>query len=246
MSKIVVDEIQKSGGVALTLPAADGSSGDTLQTDGSGNLSFGAGATEVQTCTYSKAFSLTGSSYATSNRIMWTDVKSGISTDDIIMVRIEGKLVATTNYLIRMMGANASGNPITSGYLGAGWQDSYNGGSATDSNRHNSNNGYIDFPGYTTAYGTNSDTYGYGIAFVYEACIHKYGNSGGHLHRINYWYQQDTSYDYPNHGMMAWNNYASNTPPTTWHGIHIYPNSGSWDTSNNNNVVSVTLTTNNA
>tara|TARA_S200000501_G_scaffold216155_1_gene202827 strand:- start:2167 stop:2910 length:744 start_codon:yes stop_codon:yes gene_type:complete len=247
MSKIVVDQIQKSGGAALTLPAADGSSGNVLQTDGSGQLSFGAGPTVVQTCKYSKAFAITGStSAASTNKIMWTDVKSGIATDDIILVRIEGKLASNSNFQIRMMGADASGNAITSGYLGAGWRDAYNGGSTTDSTRHNSNNGYIDFPGYTTAYGTNSDTYGYGIAFVYEACIHKYGSTGGHHHRINYWYQQDTSYDYPNHGMMAWNNYSSSAPPATWHGIHIYPSSGSWDTTYNNNVVSVQLTTKNA
>lgn len=42
MSKIVVDQVQKSGGVALTLPTADGASGQFLTTDGAGNLSFSA------------------------------------------------------------------------------------------------------------------------------------------------------------------------------------------------------------
>lgn len=245
MSKIVVDEIQKSGGVALTLPAADGSSGDTLQTDGSGNLSFASPAT-AQTVKYSKAFALTGSSVAATNKIMWTDVVAGMSTNDILLVRIEGKLVSSSNFKIRIQGCDSSGGSITTGYLGAGYNEYYNGSSETNSTTHNSNQGWLDFPGYTTAYGSNSDSYGYGIAFVYEACVHKYGSTGGHLHRINYWYQQDTSYDYPNHGMMAWNNYTSSTPPATWHGVNIYPSNGSWDTSNNNNVVSVELTTNNA
>jgi hypothetical protein len=40
MSKIVVDAIQKSGGVALTLPVSDGAAGQTLVTNGSGVLSF--------------------------------------------------------------------------------------------------------------------------------------------------------------------------------------------------------------
>lgn len=40
MSKIVVDQVQKSGGVALTLPTSDGANGQFLQTDGSGNLAF--------------------------------------------------------------------------------------------------------------------------------------------------------------------------------------------------------------
>lgn len=40
MSKLVVDAIQKSGGVALTLPVSDGAAGALLQTNGSGALSF--------------------------------------------------------------------------------------------------------------------------------------------------------------------------------------------------------------
>ena len=40
MSKIVVNKIQAVGGTELTLPTADGTSGQTIQTDGSGNLSF--------------------------------------------------------------------------------------------------------------------------------------------------------------------------------------------------------------
>lgn len=40
MSKIVVDQVQKSGGVALTLPSTDGSSGYLMQTNGAGQLSF--------------------------------------------------------------------------------------------------------------------------------------------------------------------------------------------------------------
>lgn len=245
MSKIVVDQIQKSGGAALTLPAADGTSGQTLATDGAGQLSFASPAT-VQTTKYSKAFAITGSGAATTNRIMWTDIKSGISTDDILLVRIEAKLVATSNYRIRMSGADSSGSQITSGYLGSGYNDYYNGSNETNSTNSNSNNGYLEFPGYTTAYGSNSDSYGYGTVFVYEACLHKYGSTGGHHHMIHYWYQQDTSYNHPNYGTTVWNNYASSAPPATWHGIFIYPTSGSWDTNNNNNVVSVELVTNNA
>lgn len=246
MSKIVVDEIQKSGGVALTLPTADGSSGHTLQTDGAGSLSFAAPQV-VQTVKYSKAFALTGNNAAAaSNKIMWTDVKSGIATDDILMVRIEGKMAANSNFKIYMQGADSSGSAITTGYLGSGYNDYYNGSNETNSSSNNSNQGWLDFPGYTTAYGSNSDTYGYGIAFVYEGCIHKYGTTGGHHHMIRYWYQQDTTYNQPNFGTMVWNNYASSAPPATWHGIHIYPTSGGWDTTNNNNVVSVELITKNA
>jgi hypothetical protein len=40
MSKIVVDQVQKSGGPALTLPLADGTAGQFMATNGSGQLSF--------------------------------------------------------------------------------------------------------------------------------------------------------------------------------------------------------------
>jgi hypothetical protein len=47
MSKIVVDQMQKSGGVALTLPLTDGSNGYLMQTNGAGVLSFTAPITNT-------------------------------------------------------------------------------------------------------------------------------------------------------------------------------------------------------
>ena len=40
MSKIIVDQIQKTSGTALTWPAADGAANQVIETDGSGTLSF--------------------------------------------------------------------------------------------------------------------------------------------------------------------------------------------------------------
>ena len=40
MSKIIVDQIQKTSGTALTWPAADGDADQVIKTDGSGALSF--------------------------------------------------------------------------------------------------------------------------------------------------------------------------------------------------------------
>ncbi len=40
MSKIIVNQIERIGGVAFTLPATDGTVGHVLQTDGIGNLSI--------------------------------------------------------------------------------------------------------------------------------------------------------------------------------------------------------------
>ena len=39
-SKIIVDQVQKSGGTAFTLPTSDGSVNQLMKTDGSGNLGF--------------------------------------------------------------------------------------------------------------------------------------------------------------------------------------------------------------
>ena len=41
MSKVTTTQIEKTGGVALTLPTADGTNGQSLQTNGSAVLSFG-------------------------------------------------------------------------------------------------------------------------------------------------------------------------------------------------------------
>ena len=43
-SKIIVDQVQKSGLTALTLPTGNASAGQVLQNDGSGNLSWAADA----------------------------------------------------------------------------------------------------------------------------------------------------------------------------------------------------------
>ena len=43
-SKIIVDQVQKSGGTAFTLPTSDGSVNQLMKTDGSGNLGFGSSA----------------------------------------------------------------------------------------------------------------------------------------------------------------------------------------------------------
>ena len=246
MSKIVVDQIQKSGGVALTLPTSDGTSGQNLVTDGSGALSFAAAAQVAQISKYSKAFTVTGSSYNATNKIMWTDVVTGVSTDDILIVKISARMNSTSNFRTRIIGVDSGGTAITSGYLGAGYNDFYEGSSETNSTTNNSNQGWLQFPGYTTAYGTNSDSYGNGMLFEYEACPHKYGSTGGHHHRVRTTYQQDTSYTHPNFSDMAWGSYGSNAPPATWHGVMIYPNGGSWDTTYNNNVVTVEIITKNA
>lgn len=244
MSKIIVDQIQKSGGAALTLPSADGTAGQLLVTDGAGVLSFASETQTIQTCVYSKAFALTGANDTDPlNMVKWTDVLAGVTVDNIIQVKISGHLRATTNFKPRVIGVDSQGNNITTGYLGAGYNDYYNGSTETNSTSNNSNQGWLEFPGYTNAYGSNSDSYGNGIQFEYMMTPHKFGNSGGHFHQIKYTYQQNTSYDHPNHGTVNWNNLGTNTPPASWEGVRIYPTAGTWDTTDHGNLIVVEILT---
>lgn len=232
MSKIIVNSIQTVGGTELALPTADGTAGQYIKTDGSGQLSF-TDAPSTQLAVPGKSFNLSGSSSSDAgNKIMWTDIESGVDTANIIQVRISGHVRASTNFTCYAIGLDASGSPITSGYLGYGRNEYYNGASDTTTTSHNSNNGWIWWSTYTTAYGSNSDSYGNGMMFDYTMTPQKGGSTYGHFHKIDYVYQQDTSYDHPNHGTVAWNNYGSSTPPATWHGVALYPSSGSWDETN--------------
>lgn len=241
MSKIIVNSIQTVGGTELALPTADGTAGQLIKTDGAGQLSF------VDAPTFSHAipaasFDLSGSAYTDAgNKIMWTDIQSGVNTDNIIQVRISGHVRATTNFSCYAIGLDASGNAITSGYLGYGRNEYYNGSSETNADSHNSNNGHIWWSTYTTAYGSNNDSYGNGMMFDYTMVPQKGGSTMGHFHKIDYVYQQDTSYNAPNHGTVAWNNYSTSTPPATWHGVAIYPSNGSWDATAPGSRVTVEL-----
>jgi hypothetical protein len=238
MSKIIVNTIQSVGGSELILPTADGTAGQYISTDGSGQLSFVDAPDPVVSPVRAKGFALAGSANTDAgNQIMWTDIMSGVAADDIIQVRISGYVRSTTNFQCRAIGLNSSGTPITTGYLGYGREEYYNGETENLNTSHNSNQGHIWWSTYTTAYGTNSDSYGNGMMFEYTMMPRKLGTTGGHFHKINYTYQQDTSYDYPNHGTVAWSNYSTSAPPETWHGVAIYPSSGSWDDANSRVMV---------
>ena len=232
MSKLVVEKLQNSGGPELTIPTADGSANHVMKTDGSGNLAFADIATLGSTGTPSLAKNIGGASSDSDNtgRIMWTDVKAGVSTDDIIAVRITGRIVnASSNVDVYMYGQNSSGSNITSGYLGYGSNDYYEGQNETNNASHNSNQGWIWMPQYQEPAAENY-SYGEGIMFQMLIIPQKYGSYGGIETSIWYHYQQSTSYSYPNHGSIHWRNYNNNVPPDTWHGIRFFPasNSGSF------------------
>ena len=61
MSKVITTQVQRSGGVAFTLPLADGVAGQGMITDGIGNLTFG-GATAFTTIAVSGQSSIVSES----------------------------------------------------------------------------------------------------------------------------------------------------------------------------------------
>lgn len=235
MSKLVVEKIQNSGGAELTIPSADGSANHVLKTDGSGNLAFADIATLGSSGTPNLAKNIGGTSGSSDDtgKIMWTDVKAGVSTDDIIAVRITGRIVnASSGVDVYMYGLNSSGSNITSGYLAYGSNDYYDGNNETNNQSHNSNNGWIWFPQYQEP-ATEGYSYGEGIMFQMLIIPQRYGTYGGIETSIWYHYQQNTSYNHPNYGQIHWRNYGTSAPPDTWHGIRFFPssNSGSFSTS---------------
>lgn len=160
--------------------------------------------------------------------MMWDEL--GITDPSkIASVEVLGNNISSTsNFQMYMRGLNPDGSQITSGYLGALYHDLYSSGSETASNTHNSNNGWIRFPGYASAY-SDGQSYGDGMSFHYQGHPFREGSYGGHHHLIHYMYQQSTSYNYPNSGRIAWDNYATSAPPVSWDGgIELYLSSGSF------------------
>ena len=81
-SKIIVDQVQKSGGTAFTLPASDGSVNQLMKTDGSGQLGWATDSGKVLQMVYV----YTGA-YATGSTTM--------PFDDTIPQNTEGNEVMT-------------------------------------------------------------------------------------------------------------------------------------------------------
>ena len=226
MSKIIVDEFQRESGTTFTLPSADLSGGGKLITDGSGVMSV---ATDVdvdaaianyfnsnqKVWTKSYDLSVNNADYTDGLSFLWADIlPAGKSHTDIATVRIQGTGVSgDTVGRLYFYGKDGTGN-ITSGYLGYGYFEYYNGTTVTDTNGHNSNNGYWYVPGYNDL-STTDYTYGSGLSFDMLWHFRKEGDYGNYQIHSTYMYQQNTSYNFPNLGQMAWDSYATSAPPAT-------------------------------
>lgn len=227
MSKLVVDQIQKSGGPALTLPTVSPTAGQYIQSDASGNLSFTSGPTTAKIAEKVLYSSERGDGSVATVKAMWTDLVSGISTANVESVELLfNSLASSSAFYMRMIGQNSSAADISTGYLGQAYHGQYNGGSHMLSSNTNSNDGICWFPGYSSVAPSNY-SYGSGISGTVQFEPTTYGSYEKRIHGVVS-YQQNTSYNYPNNEMTTWGNYGTNTVPATWHGVRIYPSAGNW------------------
>lgn len=241
MSKIVVDQIQKSGGPALTLPTLDGTAGQSLVTNGSGVLSFAGSSVSPTSMGVNQqnkiVWSYDRDGAAASVKIMWSDL--GITDlTKVEMVKINYNNVGSSSggYQLYMYGQNSSAADITSGYMGCSWFYQYNGGNYSGSTATNGNSGYIYVPCWTTVYSSFDDSYGFTMTGETQLTPKKNSTYGFNIrNQISWQYSSNT---YPASEMSSWDNYGTSTPPADWHGIRFYLSSGNFRTGSI--VVSVT------
>lgn len=232
MSKLVVDQIQKSGGPALTLPTTDGTAGQALVTNGSGTLSFAASATPATLGINQQSkilWSYDRDGAVSSIKLMWSDL--GITDlTKVEMVEINYNNIGSTSggYQMYMYGQNSSGADITSGYMAYTYFTSYSGGSTTQGGGSNSNNGYIWVPCWTSVYSSYDDSYGYTMTGITQFKPSKNGTYGFNI-RNNLSYQYSSS-TYPTAEISTWDNYSTNAPTADWYGVRLYLSSGNFRT----------------
>lgn len=227
MSKLVVDQIQKSGGPALTLPTVSPTAGQYIQSDASGNLSFASVPTTAKIAEKVLYSSERGDGSVATIKVMWTDLVAGIATGNVESVELlMNSFASSSGFYMRMIGQNSSAGDITSGYFGVSYHGQYNGGNHMLSSNTNGNDGMCWFPVYSSVAAANY-SYGSGINGTVQFEPTTYGSYEKRIHGVVS-YQQNTSYSYPNNEMDTWGNYGTNTVPATWHGVRIYPSSGNW------------------
>ena len=78
MSKLVVNQIQYSGGTAFTLPQSGGTANQVMKTDGSGNLSFVNGISTVKNSGQSVTYTMP-TAPGNANQIIKTDGSGQLS-----------------------------------------------------------------------------------------------------------------------------------------------------------------------
>ena len=192
MSKLVVDQIQKSGGVALSLPTADGTNGHLLKTDGAGNLSFTAPPTAAAPGVVFVSRQTAAANYAGSNSLSFDNVfTEGATTPTVYKIQMQnlhpsynGNSTFDLQFRARKGGSTITSDGWTScyDYIWQQWDD--NQGKNTDTQSANNSyapwaktSSYHSQPNSSSYYSTDNPSFPFGISGV----VFVYITPGGEL-----------------------------------------------------------------
>lgn len=206
MSKLVVDQIQKSGGVALTLPLADGTNGQLLKTDGSGNLSFTAPPTVVTPGVSFVSRQTGAANFAGSNSLSFDNVfTEGATAPTVYKIQMQnlhpvynGNTTFDLQFRARKGGSTITSDGWTScyDYVWQVWDDNQGRNVDTQGTANSfapfaRTTSYHSQPNSSSYYSTDNPTFPFGISgvlFVYitpggELTWHGQGSfTGGEYH----------------------------------------------------------------
>jgi hypothetical protein len=232
MSKLVVDQIQKSGGPALTLPTVDGTAGQALLTNGNGTLSFGSSSTPTSLGINQQSkvvWSYDRDSAVASAKVMWSDFGiTDYTKVELVEVLYSNIGSSSGGFKMNMIGQTSSATDISSGYMAGTYFYAYQSGNYSSSQTSNSNNGNIFVPIWTSVYSSYDDSYGYTMTGETQLTPKKNGTYGFNIRNQVSW--QYSSNTYPAMEMSSWDNYDTSAPPADWYGIRFYLTSGNFRT----------------
>lgn len=230
MSKLIVEQIQKPGGTPIAWPAAPGTAGQLLGFDSSGNLTP-VSVTDIKM----KLVTLYDYDRDAGQTVNAVDLRFsalGLTPAQITNIEFEmSNLMSSSGgwqlYLtpLNAQGANAGG------YMGFQYFNVYGGNGTTQGQSHNSNNGYIWFPQWTSMYSGGDDAYGSSMTGRIQVAA-KRGRNGTYQHTVNALIagNMHSSYSYPAIEMSSWDNLSTNQPwPNSLDGFRFTLSNGNYN-----------------
>jgi len=179
MSKLVVDQIQKSGGPALTLPTTSGAANALLVNDGSGNLSFSTIGNLLP-------------GGATANSVLTNDGSGNLSFVKPVIVPADSATIIGT-----VATSSSRQNSYYGSWTSSGPNSTYQNATAAGSNSTYTAQSWNMFlgDGYPQAGATTQNFYAHDYAGEYYRDIH-YANLSrvGDWYKTYFYYQNSTGY----------------------------------------------------
>lgn len=235
----------------LKLPAADGTANKPITTDGSGQLQFNPNALPTAIGTAGQIMKVNSGATALeygsvivpaikktidfktnpaqSTLVTWSSISSDIAFANIAGVRLTFFEVSSSSAThMRMYGLDSSGTRMTTGYYGQKWD-----AVASNSTNHNSNQGYLRFPGYSTNFAQTGYSYGQGFSgnFIFNPWREGSGDEAEHSLQVMYdmtWQHSSESYPYIEFG--GWGQYETQNGNGPWEGgFELYAEAGNFN-----------------